>query len=71
MKTLPNAENPMDIVFVADTIKQLPTFIEGVSEFLCDSYVSAHQHNWESLPEKIKQSLNARLEDKAKAKLEL
>lgn len=69
LKTLPNAEKPTDIVFTEDTIKQLPTFIEGVSEYLGDSYVCAHQHNWESLPDKIKQGLNARLENKGKATL--
>jgi hypothetical protein len=60
---------PADIVAPSKVISQLPPFIEDVSETLSDLFVSCHIGNWHSIPDEVRNSLNARFAGEAKSKL--
>lgn len=66
---MPTANRPADIVLPANVVGQLPPFVKDVSEVLSDVFISCHGGNWQSIPERIRVSLDQRFGGKARSSL--
>jgi hypothetical protein len=65
----PKAVGPKDVVFDNASNVAVVDVIGNVCEYLSDVAVSAHEGNWMSLPDEVRQSLAKRKADKGLAKI--
>lgn len=63
---LPTAKTPEQVCHPHNELTSFSGVIQNVSEVLSDTSVSVHDGNWQSLPDAVKQSLTARIQDPEK-----